>query len=476
MRASWLLPLVLLLAACRAGPNYHAPPLPQHADTPLLSVSDAEENRTAPPDAWWRLYGDPRLEALVTEALTANRDLLAAEANVAAARAVLTETRTNQYPSTQIVAAGLRGRDATTDEILELTGRRPETIWLFEDLFEVGYEVDLFGRVHRQIEAAVANEEATAALRDSVRVVVVSEAVRAYAAICALGEQIAVSRHSLELVSREAQITDSRFQAGAGSRYDVKRSQALVEQVRADIPSLEGQRRSALFALAALLGRTPADAPTQAEQCQEPPRLGSTIPVGDAISLIRRRPDIRQAERRLAAATAQVGVATADLYPTIRLVGFYGGAATQVSDLGTNIGLNWGVGPEISWNFFNQSAARARVRQAKAGQVAALATFDAAVLSALKEIEQALSVYNAGLRNRVALIAARQQIHEAFDIAHDEFAAGALSSLDLLTTEQSLVALDAAVAAADSALIIDQIAVFKALGGGWGGGDSTASP
>lgn len=176
---------------------------------------------------------------------------------------------------------------------------------------------------------------------------------------------------------------------------------------------------------------------------------------------------MRQAERRLAAATAQIGVATADLYPTVKLVGFYGGAAPRVSELTTNAGLAWGVGPSISWTFFNQSAARARVREAKASQVAALASFDSVVLGALKETEQTLAVYGAALDNRQSLVEAREKTRVAFDIARDEYAAGGLTYLDLLTTEQSLVALDASVAAADAALVLDQISLFKALGGGW---------
>jgi NodT family efflux transporter outer membrane factor (OMF) lipoprotein len=466
---------LVLLASCHVGPNYRPPELPKHAEGPLVSVNESTESRIPPPDTWWQLYGDAQMNALVAEAFTANRDLAVARANLAAAHAVLTAARSERYPSTQIIAGGVRGRDPTTDEILELNGQRPENFWLFEDLFQVGYEVDLFGRVHRQVEAAGANAEAAAAFRDSVQAVVASETVRAYAAICALGEQVAVSRHSLEVVSHEADITRRRFEAGAGSSYDVKRAQALAEQVGADIPTLEGQRRAALFTLAALLGRTPADAPLETERCTVAPHLEALLPVGDGTTLIRRRPDIRQAERRLAAATAQIGVATADLYPTVKLVGFYGGAAPQMSDLGTNAGLAWGIGPQISWNFFNQSAARARVRKATAGEAAALANFDSTVLGALKEIEQALSIYDAGLRNHTSLIAARQQIREAFDIARDEYSAGALSSLDLLTTEQSLVTLDSAVAASESALVIDQIAVFNALGGGWGDGTPVAT-
>jgi len=455
------------LAACRVGPNYHAPALPSGSETPLVSLNAAAETSELPPNAWWRLYDDGRLDALVQEALHANRTLAAADANFAAARATLSAAHAKRYPSTTAVAEGIYGRDAATDEILELTGRPPQTTWLFEDVFQAAYEVDLFGRVHRAIEAANAQADAVAAARDGVRVVVAAETARAYAAVCALGEEIGVARHSLEIVSHQADITSKRHEAGANSVFDVTRAQALVAQVRSSIPQLEGQRRALLFGLTAVLGRTPAQAPEDLETCDAPPRLVALIPVGDGAALIKRRPDVRQAERRLAAATAEIGVATADLYPTVRLVGLYGGAAAELSQLNTNLGRTWGVGPSISWAFPNMAASRARVRQAKAQQAAALASFDDVVLTALKEIEQALALYATALDTRQALGDAQSKIHEAFRIAHDEFAAGSLSALDVLTTEQSLVALDAAVAASDAALVQDQIAVFKALGGGW---------
>jgi len=457
----------LSLAACRVGPNYHAPVPPKGAEAPLRSVDPAVESPEAPPDAWWRLYNDPRLDGLVEEALKANRNLAAADANFTAARAVLTAAHAARYPSTTAVAGGLYGRDAITDEILELQGHPPQTFWLFEDVIQSAYEVDLFGRVHRAIESANANADAVAAARDSVKVVVAAETARAYAAVCALGEELAVARHSLDIVAGEAQITARRREAGAGSDYDVARAQALVAQVRSNIAPLEGQRRAAIFELAAVLGRAPAAAPMELESCAVPPSLKSLIPVGDGAALLRRRPDVRQAERRLAAATADIGVATAELYPTIRLAGLYGGAATELSQLNNNIGRTWGVGPQISWSFPNMAGPRARVRQAKAARAAALASFDAVVLTALKEIEQALTLYGAALDNRQSLGDARDQIHTAFDIARDEFRAGSLSNLDLLTTEQTLVALDSAVAGSDAALVQDQIAVFKALGGGW---------
>jgi outer membrane protein TolC len=268
-------------------------------------------------------------------------------------------------------------------------------------------------------------------------------------------------------VSREAEITVHRHEAGANSEFDVVRAQGLVAQIRSAIPPLEGQRRSALFQLGALLGRTPTNAPTDLEACTTPPALSILIPIGDGAALLKRRPDVRQAERLLAAATARIGVATADLYPKISLTGFYGGAGLQLSDLTAERGLTWGVGPSVSWSFPNQALPRTRIRQAKANAAGALAGFDSTVLNALKETEQSLAIYSAALDNRQALADAQTLARSAFTMAHDQFIAGSLSNLDLLTAEQALVAADAAVAASDSVLIQDQIAVFKALGGGW---------
>jgi NodT family efflux transporter outer membrane factor (OMF) lipoprotein len=461
-----LAPMVLL-GACAVGPNYQPPAMPPGADAPLISQSNAAEEATPPPAAWWELYNDSLLNGLIEESLRANRELKAADANFAAARAIVAAAKSGRYPGSRVEAGGIYGRDATTDEILELGGHQPESIWLIEDIFEVGYEVDLFGRVRRSIEAAHANADAVAAARDALRVVTVASTARAYAQVCAIGEEVAAARHSLTVVSHEAEIAVHRHEAGANSSFDVARAQALALQVRSFIPSLEGQRRAALFELTALLGRTPANAPHEVEACVVPPKLSALIPIGDGVQLLKRRPDVRQAERRLATATAQIGVVTADLYPTVRLSGLIGSVGTELSDLTANRGLTWGVGPSVSWNFPNQTGPRARVRQAKANQAASLAAFDSVVLTALKETEQALSLYGASLENRQSLAEAQEKIHSAFEMAHEQFLAGSLSNLDLLTTEQSLVSIDSQVAASDRVLVQDQIALFKALGGGW---------
>jgi NodT family efflux transporter outer membrane factor (OMF) lipoprotein len=361
------------------------------------------------------------------------------------------------------------GRDPVTDEILGIGGRRGKTVWKFDDLLDVSYELDLFGHVRRSIEASKADTQATAAARDAVKVTVAAETTRAYVSICVLGEQLAVARQSLQVVTRQLEIAARSRAAGAATDFDVVRAQVIASQVRATIPPLEGQRRAALLELTALIGKTPAYAPQEALACVAPPRLQASIPVGDGAGLLRRRPDIREAERRLAADTARVGVATAELYPQINLVGSYGGVSGDISALTLERGLTWGVGPSISWYFPNQAAPRARVRASKADAAAALQAFDSTVLAALKETEQALAAYGSELDSRQALEDAQRQAHQAFRLAQGQVADGSASALDLLTSEQQMVAADAALASSDGALVSDQVGVFKALGGGWQG-------
>ncbi len=470
MRKAWLILVCAagaLLSACVVGPTYKAPTPPAGAQAPLASQTPAAETPTPPPNAWWRLFADPRLNGYIAEAFAANDDLKGAQAHLASARALLEASRAGALPTTTLKAGAVDGRDPGTDEILEILGAKPETIWIYDDVFDVSYELDLFGRVRRAIAASRADAEAAVAARDAVRVTVAAETTRAYLQVCALGEQLAVARHSLDVVSHAAHITARRSEAGAGSRFDVVRAEGLVAQARATIPPLEGQRRAALYQLAYLLGRAPANAPLEALNCEAAPRPAELIPVGDGAGLLKRRPDIREADRRLAAATARIGIATADLYPRITLTSFYGGVATSTSNLIKEPGLAWGVGPQIAWAFPNQTGPRARIAQARAGQAAALADFDGAVLRALKETSQALAVYGSELDRRQALADAESRAQAAFDIAEGEYKAGALPTLDLLTTEQTLLTADAAASSSDAALANDQVAVFKALGGGW---------
>ena len=457
----------LVVSSCEVGPEYVPPKSPIGADAPFVAAQAGLEAPVEPPETWWRLYRDTRLDRFVEAAFASNDDLLVGEANLAAARSLFDAARAGQYPTTVAKTGGIYGRDAATDQILEIGGHEPSTIWKFEDVLDVSYELDLFGHVSRSIEASKADADAAAATRDAVKISVAAETVRAYAQICTLGERLSVARHSVDVAGHEAKIVSDRQAAGAATPLDVVRTGVVLAQAQAEVPPLEGQRRAALFQLSTLLGLPPSKAPTEALDCAKPPQLAGDLPIGDGAALLRRRPDVRAAERRLAGATARIGVATADLYPRISLEGLFGGAATEVGDLASGRALTWGVGPSVSWAFPIQAGPRARVRQAEAASAAALASFDATVLQALRETETALAIYGAELQHRKALGEAQARARQAFSYAQGSFLAGALSNLDLLTAEQTSLASDLAVAASDAAVVQDQIAVFKALGGGW---------
>src|SRR5215217_161386 len=294
-----------VLAACATGPDY-VQPVPPGADSgAFVSSASPAFTQEAPPADWWRLFDDQALDGLVRQALEANKDVAIAQANLAQVRASLSETRAGRLPSTNASASAARVRNQ--DPASGSYGEGDS----FSAGFDVSYEVDLFGRVGRSIEASRADADAAAAALESVRVSVAAETARAYADACAAGAQIAVADRTVALQQQTFDLTSRQLQVGAGTALDVASAAALVET----------SRDAALFRLAVLTGRPPSDAPEIAKLCKTVPQVASAIPVGDGASLLKRRPDVRQAERELAAATARIGVATASLYPTVTLGG-----------------------------------------------------------------------------------------------------------------------------------------------------------
>jgi NodT family efflux transporter outer membrane factor (OMF) lipoprotein len=451
-----------LLTGCAVGPRYAAPVLPPAARGPFVSANAAIAADAALPPLWWRLYQDPVLDRLVARALTENQDLKVAAGNLAYAQGLLEEARAGRFPGTTLTAAGpTYGRSAAQ----ALSGASASTG--YAAAFTASYQIDLFGRIRRAIEAARANAEAVEAAEDVTRVTIAGQTAGAYANICGYGEQLDVARRSLALVQETYKLTAAQRDAGALSDFEVDREGVLLAQARAAIAPLEGQRRAALFSLAALIGVTPSQVPPEADACRTPPSLTRPLPVGDGAALLRRRPDLREAERQLAAATARIGVATADLYPTISLGGSVAAAASASGRAGGASGATYSVGPGLTWTVPNILVARARIHQAGGLASAALASFDGVVLRALKEAEGALSAYAAELDHHAALVEARRSADDALRLANIQLQAGSLSSLDLITTEQTAVAADQALAQSDQAVSADQVAVFQALGGGW---------
>jgi NodT family efflux transporter outer membrane factor (OMF) lipoprotein len=451
-----------LLAGCVVGPRYVTPTPPPTATAGFVSAQSTPALSETPlPAHWWRLYQDPALDELVQRALTQNDDLKTAEANLIYAQGLLREARDGRFPTTNLSAGADYGRE-TLPTGLTAKSRTYELAG-----FNAAYQLDIFGQITRAIQAARATAEAQAAARDVVRVTVAAQTASAYANICGYGEQLAAARDSLAIVQKTYDLTVTERDAGALSDFDVSREKVILEQTRAQIAPLEGDRRANLFVLAALVGETPAHIPAAAASCQAPPHLAEPLPVGDGAALIRRRPDVRQAERNLASATAKIGVATAQLYPTVSLGGGISSGALTPAGLGNISNATYSVGPLVSWTFPNVLTARDHIREAGAQAQAALASFDGTVLTALSDTEQALATYGAELDHHVALAAAQQAANEALASAQTQFKDGAFSFLDLLTAQSTAVSANQALAASDQTLAADQIAVFQALGGGW---------
>lgn len=447
------------LSACAVGPSYQAPGPIASAQGAFVSAEPTVATAEAPPGDWWRLFQDPTLDGLVEEALVANKDVAIAAANLSRVRAVLSETRAGLLPSTTVSASGQRVRDQNP-----VSGQFGEAD-AYSAGFDMSYEVDLFGRVRRSLEANRADAAAAQAALDVVRISVAAETARAYADICAANAQIAVVNQTLQLQQQTYDVTARQLEAGRGTALDTSSAATQLETSRALLPPLAAQRSSALFRLALLIGKPPAEAPAVLA-CKTVPQVATTLPVGDGAAMLARRPDVRQAERELAAATARIGVATASLYPSVTIGGSISTAAANTSDLGDDFRFN--VGPLINWSFPNIAASRARIKQAGAGAEGALANFEKANLTALQETETALTQYARELDRRTALRRARDEGAKAVRLARLRNEAGVDSLLVLLVSEKNLAQLEAQLALSDAQVTTNQIALFKALGGGWG--------
>ena len=299
------------------------------------------------------------------------------------------------------------------------------------------------------------------------RVAVVADTVRAYVDAAASAQRIAVARQTVGLLDQALRITNARFEAGRTDRLDVIRVTALREQQAAAIPDLEADRDRALLRLATLTGRVPRDLPEEARSRTALPALDQPIPVGDGRLLLARRPDVRAAERRLAADTARIGVATADLYPRITLGGSTGITSIGTSDVFGGGAFRWLLGPAISWAFPNQAAIRARIGSARAEAHADLARFDGTVLRALEETETALTTYRNAASRQQALLAARDTAARVARITLARQRQGQIDSLAVLDAQRTLAGAEADLADAGRKVAFAQVDLFRALGGGW---------
>ena len=452
----------MLLAGCAHAPS--APPQTTIA-LPLDNTPPAPSISAAP---WWRFYREPALDALVAEALTNNRDLRMAAARLLQARASLGEVQSRHRPSTGL-SAGVGYGSTLQDQIAAATdgGDAIRTGPRFDWGADVSWEIDLFGRLKSGVAAAGADAAASAADMDAVRVLVAAGVTDAWLRACGLGAQIAAARDALTLAEQARDLAAKRNAAGATPLSELLHAQADVAKVAAGIPMLDAERHETLTEIAVLTGHPPAQISADASACTRLPAMDASIPVGDAPSLLRRRPDVRAAEQRLAAATARIGIAVGDLYPRIALGGGLGLSSPSVAGLASRENAVWRLGPLLSWSFPDSSAARARLAGARAGEGAALATFDGAILRALAEVNREAENYRAAQAMQAQQRLVELRNRQASEMAQARRRAGASTAAEALEAEQAHVDAKRALARADTAVAAAQVRLFKALGGGW---------
>lgn len=482
-RLGVVLGLLLLAARCTVGPDY-VPPVP---DVPATwSRGAVAEAVSIGPEGialahWWRSFGDPMLDALVEEALKANLDVALARTRVRQARAAELVADAERQPSVGSQAAYTRERLSGAGLIGSFL---PDPEFdLFQAGFDAAWEVDLFGGRRRAAEAAKAElEQAEEGVRD-VQVALGAETARSYVTLRGAERRLAIADRNLASQERSLALTEERFHAGLAGELDVVQARALLASTRAERPRLEADRDRALHRLSVLVGKPPeALRETLAVAAsipgsQDPEALARRIPIGLPSELLRRRPDVRRAERRIAAATARVGMATADLFPKLSLTGSLGLESISTSDFLNIASRTYTLGPSLRWPIFEGGRIRAEIEAADAREEEALHAYRKAVLEALEDVENALARFARERERHEQLVAAATDGERAVTLARDLYQNGLGNFLAVLDAERTLFAAEDAVVVSDGAVAFDLVALFKALGGGWEtAAETTAAP
>jgi NodT family efflux transporter outer membrane factor (OMF) lipoprotein len=470
------------LSACMVGPDYKGPPnaAPIALEMGRFQRADAAPVAADPPPAqWWLALNDAELTRLIDQAFADSPNLKAAAAKVRNARAMLREQGARLGPSGGASAAALSIKPPSATGSILGSGSSatvPGHIDLYSTALDASWELDLFGGVRRGIENAKAGAEAQQASFEDAKVQLASEVAQAYINLRDAQHRAALNTSSADLEDRELQLTRQRRAAGTASDADVERLRTQLSQTRADLLPLKGTVDQYLDQLALLTGREPGALDSELAGAAPPPLPPRSVAIGDPAAMIRRRPDIRQAERQLAAENAAIGQHVADYFPTVTLLGTVGYAGTKTSGLFDSRNLNALGGPSLSWNVLNHPKVQAQVKEANAQRDIALFNYEQTVLAALQDAEDSLSRFGHQRENVVQLTAARDSAARAAELTRTRYAGGTASLIDLLDTERQRVSTEESLAQAQAMLTDDYVALQKSLGLGWQDAMSSSAP
>jgi outer membrane protein, multidrug efflux system len=462
--------LMFLIAGCSVGPNYKKPDIAV-ADGWSEAPQTGIDTRSAPLSKWWTEFNDPLLNALVERAVQSNLDIRLAEARIRESRALRAVTASDLWPGLETSGSYRRSRSSENafvsgeggDPFLGGNGAGD----LFRAGFDSSWEVDVFGGVRRSIEAADANVAASIEERRNALVSLLGDVAKNYIDLRGFQRRLAVARSNLQAQQETLDLTKVRFEAGLSSDFEVAQAEGQVNTTAAQIPALESALKGTVHRLDVLLGQQPGALWTEVSNEAPIPALPPQAHVGLPAELLRRRPDIRRAERLLASTTAQVGAATADLYPRFSLIGAFGFQSISASDLISAPSRFWSIGPRIFWPVFDAGRIRANIEVRNAQQEQALTLYEKTILVAFEDVENSLVNYAREQVRYRALIDAVAANRRAMQMANELYTRGLVDFLNVLESQRSLYASESELAQSEMVMASNLVALYKALGGGW---------
>ncbi len=457
-----LLALLLLALGCEVGPDYQEP------ETKTADGYAAAAPGLSPDPViveWWRQFGDPLLDRLIDRAIAGNRDVRTAAALLREARALHNLEEFDLIPT--VTARAGYERDLASKAVLPNASRDNRSTGFWNAGFDAFWEIDLFGRIRRSNEAAEADVGAFEASRRDVLVTLLAEVARNYFEYRGTRLLLDVTRRNAQNQEESLRFVTARNDAGRGTELDVSRARAELQSTKALLPPLEADAQRAKNRLAVLLGEQPSTFTIALPDAAALDKLPAMVAVGRPEDLLRRRPDIRRAERGLAASTARIGVETADLFPRLTFGGSFGTQAVTVPSLFQAGGAAYSFGPSLTWAFLDLGRVSARIRAADARADADLNRYEQTVLLALEETENALMLVGRTRERRDALIEAVAASERAAELADARYQAGAVDFLASLDAQRQVLSFQLQLSESRTRTVTSLIALYKALGGGW---------
>jgi NodT family efflux transporter outer membrane factor (OMF) lipoprotein len=461
--SSCLIIVGFMLFGCAAvGPDY----VPPGVSTPEKWNASSSGGIAYEPDAlqtmahWWTTLDDPILSSLIDRALQGSLDLRIGVARVREARARRGIINADRFPTINAKGSAIKSRSS------EETGSGVETD-LYAVGFDAGWEVDVFGGVRRSVEAADAALEASSEGLHAVMVSLLAEVGLNYVELRSLQTRLAIAEANQNAQKETYEITQARYGSGLTSELDVEQAKYSLQETRSQIPPLTIGIQQAENRLAVLLGQKPGTLKSELIEPAPVPVTPIEVAVGVPAEALRRRPDVRKAERLLAAQTARVGVATAELYPRFSLMGTIGLEALSFEDVFSSGSRKYGIGPSFHWNIFDSGRIRQNIEVQSALQEQALLSYESSVLGALADVENALVAYANEQMRRQSLVEGAQAAQRAVTLSQNQYTSGLIDFQNVLNAQRALFSLQSQQAQSDAAVTSNLISLYKALGGGW---------